>query len=112
MARAPTTTDVFNAIAEPQRRQIIGLLRDREEWTVGEIASRMKIAQPAASKHLHVLKEVGVVTVTRRGRLRCYRLHPASLKPLFEWVVRANSELARAHAAAHSGSVTKLGEPK
>jgi len=85
MARAATTTDVFNAIAEPRRRQIIGLLGDREEWTVAEIASRMKIAQPSASRHLHVLKEVGVVTVMKRGRFRCYRLHAASLNPLFEW---------------------------
>lgn len=86
MARAATTTDVFNAIAEPKRRQIIRLLRDREEWTVGEIASRIMISQLAASKHLHVLKKVGVVTVMKRGRFRCYRLHPASLTPLLEWV--------------------------
>ena len=79
MARAATTTDVFNAIAEPRRRQIIRLLRDREEWTVGEIASRMKMAQSTASRHLHVLKEVGVVTAMKRGRFMCYRLHPASL---------------------------------
>jgi DNA-binding transcriptional ArsR family regulator len=85
MARASTTTDVFNAIAEPRRRQMIRLIRDGEEWTVGEIALRMRIAQPVASKHLQVLRKVGIVKVVKRGRFRCYRLHALSLRPLAEW---------------------------
>ena len=85
MARAATTTDIFSAIAEPRRREMIRLMRNREEWTVGEIADTMRIAQPMASKHLHVLKKVGIVTVVKRGRFRCYRLHAASLRPIFEW---------------------------
>jgi DNA-binding transcriptional ArsR family regulator len=85
MARAATTTDIFNAIAEPRRREMIRLIQDGSEWTVGEIAARMRIAQPVASKHLHVLKMVGIVSVVKRGRFRCYRLHTASLRPLFEW---------------------------
>jgi DNA-binding transcriptional ArsR family regulator len=85
MARASTTTDVFNAIAEPRRRQMIRLIRDGEEWTVGEIALRMRIAQPVASKHLQVLRKVGIVKVVKRGRFRCYRLHVLSLQPIVEW---------------------------
>ncbi|MGO4212145.1 ArsR/SmtB family transcription factor [Terriglobus sp. 2YAB30_2] len=84
MARAATTTDVFNAIAERRRREMIRLIGDGREWTVGEIADQMRIAQPVVSKHIHVLKKVGIVTVMKRGRFRCYRLNPASLQPILE----------------------------
>ncbi len=86
MARAATTTDVFNAIAEPRRREIIGLLNDGQEWAVNDVVARVKIAQPAVSKHLRVLRKVGVVTVVKRGQHRLYRLHGAQLKPIHDWV--------------------------
>jgi DNA-binding transcriptional ArsR family regulator len=86
MARAATTTDVFNAIAEPRRRQIIGVLNDGREWSVGDVVLRVKLAQPAVSKHLGVLRKVGVVTVSKRGQHRMYRLNAAQLKPVHDWV--------------------------
>lgn len=86
MARAATTTDVFNAIAEPRRREIIGLLNDGREWAVNDVVVRVKIAQPAVSKHLGVLRKVGVVTVVKRGQHRLYRLNAAQLKPIHDWV--------------------------
>jgi DNA-binding transcriptional ArsR family regulator len=85
MARAATTTDVFNAIGEPRRREIIGLLNDGQEWAVGDVVARVRIAQPAVSKHLGVLRKVGVVTVVRRAA-RLYRLRAARLKPVHDWV--------------------------
>src|SRR5271154_4011398 len=85
MARAATTTDVFNAIAELRRREIIGLLDDGREWAVNDVVAKMKIAQPAVSKHLGVLHKVGVVTVIRRGQHRLYRLQAARLKPVHDW---------------------------
>jgi DNA-binding transcriptional ArsR family regulator len=85
MARAATTADVFNAIAEPRRREIIGLLNDGREWAVNDVVAKMTIAQPAVSKHLGVLHKVGVVTVARRGQRRMYRLHAAKLKPVLDW---------------------------
>jgi DNA-binding transcriptional ArsR family regulator len=86
MARAATTTDVFNAIAEPRRREILGLLRDGEAWSVGDVVQRVGMAQPAVSKHLGVLRKVGVVTVVKRGQHRFYRLQAAELKPVHDWV--------------------------
>jgi DNA-binding transcriptional ArsR family regulator len=86
MARAMTTSDVFNAIAEPRRREIIGLLNDGRDWTVNEVVARVKIGQPGVSKHLGVLRKVGVVTVVKRGQHRVYRLHAAELKAVHDWV--------------------------
>jgi DNA-binding transcriptional ArsR family regulator len=86
MARAATTTDVFNAIGEPRRRQIIGLLNDGREWPVSDVVARVRIAQPAVSKHLGVLRKVGVVTVVKRGQRRLYRLQAEKLKPVHDWV--------------------------
>lgn len=86
MARAATTTDVFNAIAEPRRREIIGLLNDGREWAVNDVVARVRIAQPAVSKHLGVLRKVGVVTVVKRGQHRLYRLQAMQLKPIHDWV--------------------------
>jgi len=86
MPRAATTTDVFNAVAEPRRREIIGLLNDGQEWAVGAVVLRMNLAQPAVSKHLGVLRKVGVVTVIKRGQHRLYRLDAAKLQPIHEWV--------------------------
>src|SRR5579884_992981 len=85
MARAATTTDVFNAVAEPRRREIIGLLSDGREWTVNDVVARLRLGQPTVSKHLGVLRKVGVVIVVRRGQHRMYRLEAANLKPIHDW---------------------------
>lgn len=86
MARAATTTDVFNAIAEPRRRDIIGALVDGQERAVGDVVRIVRMPQPAVSKHLGVLRRVGVVTVVKRGQHRMYRLNAAELKPVHDWV--------------------------
>src|SRR4051794_36044554 len=86
MARAATTSDVFNAIIEPRRREIIGLLNNGQAWAVNDVVARVNIAQPAVSKHLGVLRKVGVVTVVKRGQHRLYQLHAAQLKPVHDWV--------------------------
>ncbi len=86
MARATTTSDVFNAIAEPRRREIIALLARGQARSVGEIVDAMQLAQPAVSKHLGVLRAVGVVKVEKLGRSRLYALNPAELKPVHDWV--------------------------
>lgn len=85
MVRAATTSDVFNAIAEPQRRRILSLLKENEQ-TVGAISERLGLAQPATSKHLRVLREVGLVDVESRGRHRLYRLDARGLRGVHEWV--------------------------
>ena len=84
MARAATPSDVFNAIAEPQRRRILTVLKDREQ-TVGAISEGLGLAQPATSKHLKVRKEVGLVDVDTRGRHRFYRLDARGLREVHEW---------------------------
>jgi DNA-binding transcriptional ArsR family regulator len=88
MARAATTSDVFNAIAEPRRRRIIDLLADATEGerSVGELVRTLRLPQPAVSKHLGVLRRVRVVSVHRRGRQRMYRLNAAELRPVHDWV--------------------------
>ncbi len=86
MARAATTTDVFNAIAEPRRRQIVDFLVDGKERSVGDVVMRLRLAQPAVSKHLGVLRKVGVVAVSKRGQHRMYRLNAKELKPVHDWV--------------------------
>ena len=85
MARAPTTTDAFNAVAEPRRRQIIDLLAQGER-PVHELVARLGLAQPQVSKHLRVLREVGLVDVRDEGRRRLYRLNGRGLKPIHDWV--------------------------
>jgi DNA-binding transcriptional ArsR family regulator len=86
MPRSPTTTDAFNAIAEPRRREIIGLLAGGRPRAVGELVERMRLPQPAVSKHLGVLRKVGLVSVTRQGQHRLYRLNPQELKPVHDWI--------------------------
>ena len=85
MARAATTTDVFNAVAEPRRRQIIDLLGDGEQ-TVTDLVHLLGLAQPQVSKHLRVLREVGAVDARDDGRRRLYRLNGPALKPIHDWV--------------------------
>src|SRR5262245_9156854 len=86
MSRAPTTSDVFNAIAEPRRREIIGLLSGGATRSVGELVEAMQLAQPAVSKHLGVLRAVAVGSVQRVGKRRLYTLNAAELKPVHDWV--------------------------
>ena len=85
MARAATTTDAFNAVAEPQRRRILDLLANGE-LAVNELVARLGLTQPQVSKHLRVLREVGAVAVRDDGRRRLYRLNGAALKPIHDWV--------------------------
>jgi DNA-binding transcriptional ArsR family regulator len=85
MARAATTTDAFNAVAEPQRRRILDLLAGGE-LAVNELVARLELTQPQVSKHLRVLREVGAVAVRDDGRRRLYRLNGAALKPIHDWV--------------------------
>jgi DNA-binding transcriptional ArsR family regulator len=85
MARAATTADVFNAVAEPRRRAILGLLAGGER-PVNELVDALGLAQPQVSKHLRVLREVGAVEVREDGRLRRYRLNGEALKPIHDWV--------------------------
>ena len=85
MARAATTSDVFNAIAEPQRRQILVLLRGGER-PVTELAEELGMTQPQASKHLRVLREVGAVRVRGSGRQRLYGVDARGLRPVREWL--------------------------
>jgi DNA-binding transcriptional ArsR family regulator len=86
MARAATTTDVFNAIAEPRRRDIIDVLTDGNAYPVGDVVDKLRLPQPAVSKHLSVLRRVGLVSVTKRGQMRLYRLNAEELKPVYDWV--------------------------
>jgi DNA-binding transcriptional ArsR family regulator len=85
MARTPTTHDPFNAVAEPKRRQILEALGS-EELPVNEIVERLGWPQPMVSKHLGVLKQVGLVRERKVGRQRLYRVNAERLKPIFDWV--------------------------
>src|SRR4249920_1315498 len=86
MARAATTSDVFNAVAEPRRRQILTLLQSRER-SVNDLARSLRVQQPQASKHLRVLKEVGLVKVRGAGQQRLYALNGEGLQPIHDWVM-------------------------
>jgi len=87
MARAATTTDAFNAVAEPRRRQILDILgAASREQSVNDLVGALGLAQPLVSKHLRVLREVGLVDVRDEGRQRMYRINAQPLKPLYDWV--------------------------
>ena len=85
MARAATTVDTFNAVAEPRRRQILDLLVAGEQ-PVNDLVIALDLPQPYVSKHLRVLREVGAVTTREDGRHRLYRLNGPALRPIHEWV--------------------------
>jgi DNA-binding transcriptional ArsR family regulator len=85
MARTPTTHDPFNAVAEPKRRRLLEVLGARE-LSVNEIVEKLGWSQPTVSKHLGVLKQVGLVRERRVGRQRMYRVNPERLKPIYDWV--------------------------
>ncbi len=84
MARAATTTDAFNAVAEPRRRDILNYLA-LQERSVSEIVGAMEMEQPSVSKHLKVLREVGLVEARREGRQMLYRVNAMAIRPLWEW---------------------------
>jgi DNA-binding transcriptional ArsR family regulator len=86
MPRTAQPADVFTAIADPRRREVILVLSNGQEYAVNEIVLHMKMAQPAVSKHLGALRKAGVVTVIKRGQHRMYRLNPQGLKPVHDWV--------------------------
>ena len=86
MARAATTSDVFNAIAEPRRREIINILAGGSARAVNDLVETLNIPQPAVSKHLGVLRKVGLVTVRKQGVHRLYELNAQELKPVHDWV--------------------------
>src|SRR5213594_11168 len=113
MPRAATTTDAFNAVAEPRRRQILDLLAGGER-PVNDVVHELGLAQPQVSKHLRVLREVGVVDVREEGRLRMYRLNGRPLKQIHDWVSgyerswnerldRLDSVVAELKEAGHGG---------
>ena len=85
MARIATTADAFNAVAEPRRRQILDVLAGGER-PVNDLVAVLRMAQPQVSKHLKVLREVGLVSVTNSGRQRLYRLNGERLRPIHDWV--------------------------
>jgi DNA-binding transcriptional ArsR family regulator len=85
MARATTTTDAFNALAEPRRREIMDLLIGGER-SVNDLVALLGLSQPLISKHLRVLREVGLVDVRDEGRQRRYRLNGRTLKPIYDWL--------------------------
>jgi DNA-binding transcriptional ArsR family regulator len=84
MARAATTSDAFNAVAEPRRREILNFLALRER-PVGDIVATLRLEQPSVSKHLRVLRNVGLVHVRRNGRRKFYRTNAEAIRPLHEW---------------------------
>jgi DNA-binding transcriptional ArsR family regulator len=117
MVRAATTSDVFNAIAEPRRREIVDLLAMGAQRDVSELVMKLGIPQPAVSKHLGVLRKVGLVEVEKAGQRRVYRLKPEQLKPVHDWVqsferfwtdqlerIQEAAERAAAQSAAQDGA--------
>lgn len=112
MARAPTTTDAFNAIAEPRRREILGYLALRER-SVGDIAAALSLEQPSVSKHLRVLRDVDLVSVRREGRRKLYRTNAGTIRPLHEWAARFErlwqNQLRRVKESAEEETRSKEG---
>ena len=114
MARAATTSDAFNAVAEPRRRDILAFLADRER-PVSDIVAALEMEQPSVSKHLRVLREVGLVRMRREGRRKLYQTNAAGIRPLHEWAgeferfwrrtLRGVKERAEAKSAEAGGDV-------
>jgi DNA-binding transcriptional ArsR family regulator len=84
MPRAATTSDAFNAVAEPRRREILNYLA-LEERSVGDVVARLGLGQPSVSKHLRVLRDVGLVRARRNGRRMLYRTNAEAIRPLYQW---------------------------
>ena len=98
MARAPASADAFTAVAEPRRRQIVDLLADGER-SVTDLVEAMGVVQPLVSKHLRVLREVGLVEVREVGRQRLYRLNGEPLRQVHDWVKKYESAWERRFTA-------------
>jgi DNA-binding transcriptional ArsR family regulator len=115
MPRAASNSDIFNALAEPRRREILSLLADSEK-PVGEIVEALATGQPSISKHLGVLRQVGLVRVRRVGRHRLYRANPEGIRPLYEfartfekyWTHQLQRIQSRAEAKEKSNSGENL----
>jgi DNA-binding transcriptional ArsR family regulator len=109
VARAATTTDAFNAVAEPRRREILDFLALRER-SVGDIVASLGLEQPSVSKHLRVLRDVGLVEARREGRNMFYRTNAEAIRPLHEWTRTFERywqhQLGRIKMRAESGSKT------
>ncbi|QJR37363.1 ArsR/SmtB family transcription factor [Gemmatimonas groenlandica] len=114
MARAPTTSDPFNAIAEPRRRDILTFLAEAER-PVAEIVDELRMGQPSVSKHLRVLLEVGLVDVRREGRHAYYRTNPAQIKAIHDWTRHFErywqNQLSRIKARAEGTASTAVRPP-
>jgi len=108
MARAATTTDAFNAVAEPRRREILDALATGGERPVNDLVRILDLPQPQVSKHLRVLREVGAVDVRCDGRQRLYRLNGTALKPIHDWV----KDFERSWASRFTGLDAVLDELK
>lgn len=110
MPRAATCSDVFNAVAEPQRRAILSLLAP-DERAVGDLVDLLRLAQPSVSKHLRVLREVGLVDARRDGRHVLYRTNADAVRPIYEWAAAFeqfwNRKLQRIKARAESSERKK-----
>lgn len=121
MARAATTSDPFNAVAEPRRRQILTYLAGNER-RVGEIVAAVGLDQPSVSKHLGVLRSVGLVRVRRNGRHRLYQTNAAAIRPLHEWTrtferywnhqLNRVKERAEAHMSQEPAIKSKIAKEK
>ncbi len=114
MPRASTTSDAFNAVAEPRRRDILSLLGSQER-PVNDIVATLNLPQPSVSKHLRVLLEVGLVDVRREGRQMFYRTNAQAIKPLHEWAGTFERywahQLARVKERAEAAEKPKLDFP-
>ncbi len=115
MARAATTSDAFNAVAEPRRRAILIHLAG-EERSVNDIVIALRMEQPSVSKHLKVLRNVGLVRVRRNGRHMMYRTNAEAIRPLYEWTKTFEQfwslQLLRVKERAEAKSLEKLNQPK
>jgi DNA-binding transcriptional ArsR family regulator len=117
MARAATTSDAFNAVAEPRRREILLLLADREH-SVNEIVAILRVDQPSISKHLRVLRDVGLVRMRCNGRQKLYKTNAEGIRPLHEWASeferywshQLNRVKERAEKLAAARKVTESGK--
>ena len=112
MPRAATTSDVFNAVAEPRRREILVFLAPRER-AVGEIVARLQMDQPSVSKHLRVLRSTGLVHMRCQGRQKLYRINAEALRPLHDWTARFEQYWAhQLHRIKQRAEAAASAEPK
>jgi DNA-binding transcriptional ArsR family regulator len=115
MARAATTSDAFNAIAEPRRRQILLFLADRE-YSVNEIVNGLRVDQPSVSKHLRVLRDTGLVRMRCNGRQKLYRTNAEGIRPLHDWASEFerywSHQLNRIKERAEKRAASRAAAPK